>query len=75
MKQQLKLSPEQQQQVALALPHALAVAHKHARFYGSALDFEGAVALWLCEQIAKFDPKKSDLKAWRAGKQGLPAGD
>ncbi len=64
MKHQLKLTPEQQQQVARALPHALAVAHKHTRFYGAALDFEGAVALWLCEQIAKFDPKKSDLKAW-----------
>ncbi len=64
MKRRSKLTPDQQQQVALALPRALVVARKHARWYGPKLDFEGAVALWLCQQIAKFDPSRSDLKSW-----------
>lgn len=64
MKYRSKLTTEQQYQVSQALPHALAVARRHARFYGSALDFEGTVALWLCQQIAKFDPTRSNLKAW-----------
>jgi RNA polymerase sigma factor (sigma-70 family) len=69
MKQLSKLTPQQQQLVSQALQHALAVARKHARLYGPRLDFEGAVALWLCQEIAKFDPKKSSLKTW-AGWQG-----
>ena len=64
MKDRSKLTAEQQYEVAQALPHALTVARRHARFYGSAFDFEGAVALRLCQQIAKFDPSRSNLKAW-----------
>ena len=59
-----KLTPEQQQLVSRALPHALSIARKHARLYGPSLDFEGAVALWLCQEIANFDPKKGSLKTW-----------
>jgi len=64
MKRLSKLTPEQQRLVSQAMPHALSVARKHARLYGSRLDFEGAVALWLCQEIAKFDPEKSSLKTW-----------
>src|SRR5208337_1616970 len=64
MKRRTKLTPEQQQQVSQALPHALSIARKHARLYGPRLDFEGAVALWLCQEIARFDPDKSSLKTW-----------
>src|SRR5208337_1315076 len=64
MKRRTKLTPEQQQQVSQALPHALSIARKHARLYGPRLDFEGAVALWLCQEIARFDPNKSSLKTW-----------
>ena len=59
-----KLTPEQQQLVSQALPHALSIARKHAGLYGPSLDFEGAVALWLCQEIGKFDPKKGSLKTW-----------
>ncbi len=59
-----RLTPQQQEQVSLALPHVLSIARKHARLYGPSLDFEGAVALWLCQEIAKFDPEKSSLKTW-----------
>ena len=69
MKRLSKLSSEQQQLVTQALTYALSVARKHARFYGSRLDFEGAVALWLCLEINKFDPEKSSLRTW-AGLQG-----
>src|SRR5208337_5129796 len=64
MKRRSKLTPEQQQLVSQALPHALSIARKHAWRYGPSLDFEGAVALWLCQEIAKFDPKKGSLKTW-----------
>ncbi len=64
MKRRTKLTSQQQQQVSQALPHALSIARKHARLYGPRLDFEGAVALWLCQEIAKFDPEKSSLKTW-----------
>ena len=64
MKRRSKLTPEQQQLVSQALPHALSIARRHARLYGPSLDFEGAVALWLCQEIAKFDPEKSSLKTW-----------
>ncbi len=64
MKRESKLTPAQQQLVSQALPHALSIACKHARLYGSRLDFEGAAALWLCQEIAKFDPEKSSLKTW-----------
>ncbi len=64
-----RLTPQQQEQVSLALPHVLSIARKHARLYGPSLDFEGAVALWICQEIGKFDPGKSSLRTW-ASMQG-----
>ncbi len=69
MKRLSKLTADQQQLASQALIHALAVARKYARLYGPRLDFDGAVALWLCQEIAKFDPEKGSLKTW-AGMQG-----
>ena len=64
MKERSKLTADQQTLVSQALPQVLSVARKHARHYGPGLDFEGSVALWLCQQIAKFDPARSNLQTW-----------
>jgi RNA polymerase sigma factor (sigma-70 family) len=64
MKERPKLTPEQQKLVAQVLPNVLCIARKHARHYGQGHDFEGSVALRLCEYISSFDPGKGELMVW-----------
>jgi len=64
MKERPKLTAEQQKLVSQVLPRVHSIARKHAQQYGQRHDFEGTVALRLCQCISLFDPDKGDLMNW-----------